>query len=554
MLALRLPVIAACLAGAVCAAGNEVDQAAQRLDELAAKAPKALAIEFRMRAAEAVAARHPELAKKFVAQCVADLRAGDGWVVGDGVVQSLAQISPEDALAVLPHLAPGYTQIVIGALARAGRTDQAIALYLDLLHRGQMRPAGASAILGPLSREDSARAVKFFEQVVAAVPDPPDPSDAAWMINSAGSIGRTAPDVAAAAIERVLKAASAPDYGELASPVILGSFAAGEKNITTTKTRDTLLLAAAERLRSIAPDRLDKYKGALSGWDLSGGLHLRSISYRASTPAAVPGEPRAVENEITRRMGQIRGKATDAERAQLVMEIARDIRGLPPGQGKIGAIRSLASLSTEGALGKEALTAVAATMGEAIRDSFPVLIEARRPWPYGDTWIELAKLVRYERVTAPYADPALDAAGALLEVRERVEQENGFTLAGMDGKSYTLAGLKGRVVLLNFWATWCPPCRKEMPDMEKLYRELESKGLTVLAVSDEDRETVAQFLAKTPYTFPVLLDPGGKAHAAFMVEGIPKSFIFDREGRLAAQAIDMRTEAQFRELLKLAGL
>lgn len=90
--------------------------------------------------------------------------------------------------------------------------------------------------------------------------------------------------------------------------------------------------------------------------------------------------------------------------------------------------------------------------------------------------------------------------------------------------------------------------------MEKLYREYESKGLVVLAVSDEDRKTVEDYLQKNPYTFPVLLDPGRKTNTAFMIEGIPKSFIFDREGRLAAQAIDMRSEAQFRELLKLAGL
>jgi peroxiredoxin len=76
----------------------------------------------------------------------------------------------------------------------------------------------------------------------------------------------------------------------------------------------------------------------------------------------------------------------------------------------------------------------------------------------------------------------------------------------------------------------------------------------VIAVSDEDRATVEQFLAKNPYSFTVALDPGRKVNAAFSVEGIPKSFIFDREGRLAAQAIDMRTESQFLELLKMAGL
>jgi len=152
------------------------------------------------------------------------------------------------------------------------------------------------------------------------------------------------------------------------------------------------------------------------------------------------------------------------------------------------------------------------------------------------------------------SDAALEAALALLELREQIQQENGFTVTGMDGKTYSLAGLKGRIVLLNFWATWCPPCRKEMPDMEKLYRTYEKKGLTVIAVSDEDRATVAQFLAKNSYSFPVALDSGRQVNKAFSVDGIPKSFIFDREGRLAAQAIDMRTEAQFMELLKLAGL
>jgi peroxiredoxin len=93
-----------------------------------------------------------------------------------------------------------------------------------------------------------------------------------------------------------------------------------------------------------------------------------------------------------------------------------------------------------------------------------------------------------------------------------------------------------------------------MPDMEKLYRSYEKRGLTVIAVSDEDRATVEQFLAKNSYSFTVALDPGRQVNKAFGVDSIPESFIFNREGRLAAQAIDMRTESQFMELLKLAGL
>jgi peroxiredoxin len=423
-----------------------------------------------------------------------------------------------------------------------------------MLRSGQMRAAGSASILGTLVKDDPAKAAKFFQDVLATLSDPPDASDAAWVLNASSQLAASSPQVAADAVELVLKAAAAPDYATLASPVILGTFATGSKTITTTRTRDTLLLVATARLMTLAPERLEKYKEVLAPWNLGSAVQVKNTSYRASTPPAAPGETRAIENSINQRIGQIRGKATDAERADLVIEIARDIRTLPPGQGRLGAIRSLAILSTEGSLGSKALTAVATTLADAIRDGFPVMFAAKQPAPYGDAWIELAKLVRYEHVAAPFEDPSLAAAGALLELRERVQQEYGFTLTGLDGKTYSLESLKGRVVLLNFWATWCPPCRKEMPDMEKLHREFANKGLTVLAVSDEDRETVEKFLATNPYSFPILLDPGRKVNSAFLIEGIPKTFIFDREGRLAAQAIDMRTEAQFRELLKSAGL
>ena len=90
--------------------------------------------------------------------------------------------------------------------------------------------------------------------------------------------------------------------------------------------------------------------------------------------------------------------------------------------------------------------------------------------------------------------------------------------------------------------------------MEKLHRAFEKQGLTVLAVSDEERDVVTGYLQKQNYTFPILLDPGRKVHTAFAVEGIPKTFLFDREGNLVGESIDMRTERQFLEMLKTAGI
>ncbi len=268
---------------------------------------------------------------------------------------------------------------------------------------------------------------------------------------------------------------------------------------------------------------------------------------RESPRPTTPTGARELGSRVTsirQRISQMRGLPTDADRARLAIAVAADIRALPADPNKLAMAQNICSLATEGDLGMEALSAVAGALAQALHET---------PGTAG-AYLELASLVRYEHVPAPPPDPALDAADAVLDLRRALDQENDFTLAALDGKSYTLSALRGRVVLLNFWATWCPPCRKEMPDMDKLYRELAQKGLTVLAVSDEKRDVVEGFLQKQSYTFPVLLDPGRKVHTDFGVESIPKSFLFDRQGKLVAQAIDMRTERQFREMLKSAGL
>lgn len=127
-------------------------------------------------------------------------------------------------------------------------------------------------------------------------------------------------------------------------------------------------------------------------------------------------------------------------------------------------------------------------------------------------------------------------------------------LTDLDGKQATLGDYRGKVVLVNFWATWCPPCRKEIPDLETLYNRFKGQGLVVLAISDEDLDKVKPFIAERNVTYPVLLDPGRKVNELFQVVGIPKTFIYDRSGKLAAESIDMRTQRQFLQMLAQAGL
>ncbi len=151
-------------------------------------------------------------------------------------------------------------------------------------------------------------------------------------------------------------------------------------------------------------------------------------------------------------------------------------------------------------------------------------------------------------------DARYAAAMAKLEEIDALRAKAAFTLADLTGKQWTLQNLKGKVVLVNFWATWCPPCRKEMPDLERIYQRLSPKGLVVLAISDEEEAKVRPFIAEHHYSYPVLLDPGRKVNETMRVEGIPKTFVYGRDGKLVAQAMDMRTERQFVEMLREAGL
>jgi peroxiredoxin len=455
------------------------------------------------------------------------------------VIRALATVAPDDA-AVLSQHAPAAIPDTITALAQTGHVPAALALYRESLANGRAQPRDAGQLLVFLVRAKSPEAPKIFQQIVATYSFENLPANQAWsLLGTAHTVSEMAPDAACQVYERILKMVSAPEYAEKAGAGLNGTFLLGTKAENTATSRDTLLLVAGSYLRGLSPQRAAEFQELLSRWDLTQPLQIRSIGMARPGTAQRTADIGAIYANLAR----FRGLPTDADRAKLAIEIAAAVGALSAGS-KLAPAMSLLSRSTEGDLGKEALTAVAGVVAQGIQES----------GAGASDYLALAGLIRYEHIAPPIADPALDAAGALLALRDGLMEDSGFTLTALDGKTYSLASLKGKVVLLNFWATWCPPCRKEMPDMERLSRDFGKKGLVVLAVSDENREVVEGYLAKERYTFPILLDPERKVHTAFSVDGIPKSFVFDREGRLAAQAIDMRTEAQFRAMLKRAGI
>jgi cytochrome c biogenesis protein CcmG, thiol:disulfide interchange protein DsbE len=128
-------------------------------------------------------------------------------------------------------------------------------------------------------------------------------------------------------------------------------------------------------------------------------------------------------------------------------------------------------------------------------------------------------------------------------------------LEDLEGRTFQVASLRGQVVFLHFWATWCPPCREEMPSMEILHREMSAAGepFQILAVlSNDDPGQAARFAERLGLSFPILKDPDTKAARTYGVTGVPETFIIDGNGILRERFIGARPweSAEAKEILR----
>jgi peroxiredoxin len=136
-------------------------------------------------------------------------------------------------------------------------------------------------------------------------------------------------------------------------------------------------------------------------------------------------------------------------------------------------------------------------------------------------------------------EAALKELDLIRPARARLAED--FTLATSGGGKVRLQEQRGKVVMVNFWATWCPPCLEEMPAMERLYRQQKDGGFTLIAVSvDADPKKVVPFVTEHKLTFPIGLDPRMEMANSYGVRALPSSFIVGRDGHLAALAIGPR--------------
>jgi len=254
-------------------------------------------------------------------------------------------------------------------------------------------------------------------------------------------------------------------------------------------------------------------------------------------------------SKIEDRMRQLRSLSA-TERPVATVQLAGEIAALPASKDKVMLADSLAHLVTEGDQGQATIQAVADTLRQSLTATPVAAKKGKPPMPYMD----MANLVRYEGASESWDDPMYRRAQQELADEDAQIEKADFTLKDLHGKKWTLSDLRGKIVMVNFWATWCGPCRLEMPNLDAIYTHFEPQGLVVLSISNEDVFKVGSFLNGKSYHPPVLIDADGKVFRMFHIEGIPRTFLFNRQGKLVAEAIDQRTQRQFLAMLAKTDL
>lgn len=282
-------------------------------------------------------------------------------------------------------------------------------------------------------------------------------------------------------------------------------------------------------------------------------LPMRSFSgvlisiFLLAAPPAVVGQ--ATASSIDKELRGLRG-VPDSQRPAVTIHLAKEIRTLPAGVQKLSMADGLSQLAEAGDSGREAMQMAADTLAQALTE-VPLSGPGETPAiPYFD----LARLVRYEGIKTDFTGPQLTKANAILAASDADVEKADFTLNDMKGKKVTFSALRGKVVLVNFWATWCPPCLKELSDLDAVVMRLHSQGVIVLTITPDAPSDLKRFFSGGGVHLPVLLDSDGKVLEEFHVDGLPMTFVFNRKGRLAAKSINVRNQHQFLLMLAKAGL
>lgn len=362
------------------------------------------------------------------------------------------------------------------------------------------------------------------------------------------------PEAVRKVVEQLRELVDAADFSKDPERVTT-TYPSGGREVQTADTKSTLL-ASLDLVKQLTADET---RAAAQE-----SIRKRSQTYTNVTPGPKPvdgalSSDRAIE-EIRKRepayqqIGELwrylQGKPRTAEEAKAILNVMFEWSAKATDKRSDPAWFSQSLLNLDGRLGPPGRGWV---LPKELRPM--VFVGAARIGQQQDNapeqFNDLALAFEKEHVDVPEDLPSVRNRLALAALRGRMESRYSFSLPGVDGSSTELRSLRGKVVLINFWASWCMPCRAELPALERLSKEF-PKEVQILAITDDKEDALKGFLEKNPVALRVLRDQQRETFRHYNVVGLPQTFVLDAEGTLRQHFRMEAPEAELRAAILTA--
>ena len=567
---------------------------AERLESVVRREPVYLAIDTQIRAGGMLRHLRPELALRFALAAARDAtESGDTSYRIYRISEVLLQLDPETAARATREFAePSWVyNATVRYWIERGHLDKAAAAAREGLRRGIMFGEGVR-LLNRLKTGDPETASSLFTDLLEHFPERPTPSQLTLLLGAVQAICSVDPAAAVDAARWLLdtvKDGRIEDDGQVA----IAEYQIAGTAVKTATNEDFALVPVGALLWVLDRDAYLANQAQFAPWDEAIRrlrpedlpAAIRARGFRTADPrtarrlAAQPPEkpskpgPRKQSAYMTlpfddalRAIGKL-GFQRNAPRwlnllarDDLTEEQQRTLAGL------VFDELSTWPYPTRLFLARKAVRIAVSGKRPWLEDALNVLLLTIRDLENCRQWIceklrerhvpgiyrWLAESIHRGEFETSAADPSLEARLLLLELQDALARELDFELPSQDGDRYRLRELRGRPVVLYFWATWCVPCRKDLPVLESLHRRGESAP-AILGLSDEEPEKVRSFYKEHELTFPTLYDAGRQIHDTFGVSAVPVTVVLDAEGNAAGRITGSFEEEHLRRLLEKAA-
>jgi peroxiredoxin len=547
---------------AALASSQDVDPIARRIQEFAAKEPLARGIETELRAASLLRQTRPELAAAFLESGKRRLAAHPDIQPTKWMVTSLLALDPEHGEgAILQHASSAAFDALLQYYFSSDRMDRGVAvLQKAVRYEGPRVTYVPTAIqklipLDPVAAADAYFTLRESPRLASRYPRLP-----VVFSEALPHVAAAHPDAVHTVLSRLFPLFD--DETFLTNVPVSITARVGGTEVRTKNARETVLLRLGALARVAVPEeyarnekRFDLRVASVKNLDevlLIADAHPEGNGPQKSgfDFAKEPAESAVTEwRKMTQlgprdvAAGTLLGRAdlSPAQKRAVMNEMIAFIRAAQK-QDRAGAADDLIWWADKAGLDRQTIRPAVELLVNAAPDS---------SYPVDD---EAVLVMRQYGFELGQNDPSIQARVALAQLEQVLSDRYTFTLPSLDGTSTRLNDLRGKVVLLNFWATWCGPCRAEKPILQKVYGDLKEKGLVLLAITDEDPATVRHFVNEYHLTLPVFIDRTRTVFDHYLVEGIPKTIILDRRGRAVAWPITISDEGELRRALAAAGV